>query len=139
MASRLHGSRRVRDSDTQPGYTTTVSRRADRYWPISDIILPIRSESGEPSPLRPGTIIAAHVAARHRSPEERDRRARCTLPSSRRGTAMATSVFYGWKIVIVCFLIISRVCGRWSYGRQYDLVVSAHRPPRIPQEGFGTV
>src|SRR5262245_47469617 len=71
------GASRVRDSGAQPGDTTTVSHLADRHWPLSDIILPIRSERGEPSPLSPGTIIAAHVAASHRSLEDGDRLARC--------------------------------------------------------------
>src|SRR5262245_39369438 len=86
---------RIHDHGSIPGRSTLADFR---HHPAD------QAESGEPSPLSPGTIIAAHVAASHCSPEDGDRLTRCTLPSARRGTVMATPVFYGWKIVIVCLL-----------------------------------
>jgi MFS family permease len=89
---------------------------ADRHWSVSDIILPIRSESGERSPLNIGTIIAVHTAAGNRHPEDGERLARFRLTQGRRGEAMARPVFYGWKIVIVCFLIALFGFGIGFYG-----------------------
>jgi hypothetical protein len=56
-----------------------VSPLADRHWSVSDIILPIRSESGERSSLRTDTILAVHTAAGNRHPEDGKRLARYTL------------------------------------------------------------